>query len=59
MAHDDYDAQDDFAKSLLVAYATIRERVAAGGPPWVPKDWEHEGSDGRRVGDAVVHVKSS
>jgi hypothetical protein len=25
-------AQDDFAKSLDVGYAAIRERVAAGGP---------------------------
>ena len=31
-----YDGQDDFAKSLDVAYAAIRERVAAGGPPWTP-----------------------
>lgn len=33
----EYDSQDDFAKSLDVAYAAIRERVAAGGPPWVPE----------------------
>lgn len=33
----DYDAQDDFAKSLDVGYAAVRERVEAGGPAWVPK----------------------
>lgn len=32
-----YDAQDDFAKSLDVGYAAIRERQAAGGPGWEPK----------------------
>jgi N6-adenosine-specific RNA methylase IME4 len=30
---DGYDAQDDFAKSLDVAYAHIRDRIAAGGEP--------------------------
>ena len=33
----EYDAQDDFAKSLEEGYRAIRERVAAGGPKWVPK----------------------
>jgi len=33
----EYDAQDDFAKSLEEGYRAIRERVAAGGPGWVPK----------------------
>ena len=32
-----YNAFDDFAKSLDVAYETIRERKAAGGPGWEPK----------------------
>ena len=32
-----YDAQDDFAKSLDEGYRVIRERVAAGGPGWIPK----------------------
>lgn len=32
-----YDAQDDLAKSLDEGYRTIRERVANGGPTWVPK----------------------
>lgn len=32
-----FDAFDDFAKSLDVAYETIRERQAAGGPGWKPK----------------------
>jgi len=31
------DAQADFAKSLEEGYRAIRERVAAGGRPWVPK----------------------
>src|SRR5258708_40273406 len=33
-AADDYDAEADFAGSLLVAYAAVRERMARGGPPW-------------------------
>ena len=33
----EYDAQDDFAKSLEEGYRAVRERVAAGGRPWVPK----------------------
>src|SRR5262249_48437774 len=32
-----YDAMDDFAKSLDVGYAAIRERMKAGGPGWEPK----------------------
>jgi hypothetical protein len=35
-----YDADDDFAKSIDVAYASVRERVANGGPPWRPKRFE-------------------
>lgn len=31
------EADDDFAKSLLVAYQAIKDRVAEGGPPWIPK----------------------
>ena len=34
---DKFDPVDDFAKSLDVAYETIRERKAAGGPGWEPK----------------------
>jgi N6-adenosine-specific RNA methylase IME4 len=34
---DDYDAQDDLAKSLAVGYGAIRERTASGGEPWTPK----------------------
>jgi DNA modification methylase len=30
----EYDAADDFAKSLTVGYDAIRERVANGGPGW-------------------------
>lgn len=33
----DYDAADDLTKSLDVAYAAIRERMANGGPGWEPK----------------------
>jgi len=33
---DHYDAARDFAGSVNVAYEAIRERVARGGPPWVP-----------------------
>jgi hypothetical protein len=32
-----YNGEKDFAGSLLVAYAAIRERMAAGGPAWDPK----------------------
>ena len=32
-----YNGTDDFAKSLDVGYAAVRERVAAGGPGWTPK----------------------
>ena len=32
-----YDAQGDFVKSPDEGYRVIRERVAAGGPKWVPK----------------------
>lgn len=33
-----YDPTDDFVKSLDLGFAAIRERVAAGGPTWSPKD---------------------
>jgi N6-adenosine-specific RNA methylase IME4 len=33
-----YDAADDFAKSIDVAYDAIRARVAAGGPGWTPRE---------------------
>jgi N6-adenosine-specific RNA methylase IME4 len=36
-ASEAYNGQDDFAKSLEVGYAAIRERKAAGGPGWEPK----------------------
>jgi len=32
-----YNAVDDFAKSIDVAYEAVRERVVYGGPPWAPK----------------------
>jgi hypothetical protein len=33
----DYDGEDDFRQSILVAFAVIRERMAHGGPGWDPK----------------------
>jgi len=33
----DYNANDDFAKSVDEAYRVIRERKAAGGEGWKPK----------------------
>ncbi len=33
----EYDGQKDFAGSLEVGYAAIRERMASGGPGWEPK----------------------
>jgi gas vesicle protein len=32
-----YDANADFSRSIDEAYAEIRARVAAGGPPWRPR----------------------
>ena len=32
----EYDAADDFAKSIDLAYETIRARKAAGGKGWEP-----------------------
>jgi hypothetical protein len=37
-ARDAYDPHDDVTKAFEEAYRVIRERVAAGGPPWVPKE---------------------
>jgi hypothetical protein len=34
---DGYDAEDDFEKSIEVAYEAVRERVANGGPTWTPR----------------------
>jgi len=31
----DYDAKDDLAKSVAEGFRAVRERIAAGGPPWV------------------------
>ncbi len=33
-----FDPRDDFERSLDLAYGTIRERVAAGGPGWYGVD---------------------
>jgi hypothetical protein len=33
----DYDGDDDFRQSILVAFNAIRERMAQGGPGWDPK----------------------
>lgn len=35
---DDYDAAADFAGSIEECYRAIRERMARGGPPWVPPE---------------------
>lgn len=32
----DFSAMDDVWKSVNEAFRVIRERVAAGGPPWQP-----------------------
>ena len=34
---DAYDGDDDFSKSIEVAYEAIRKREAAGGKRWEPK----------------------
>lgn len=33
---DDYDPVDDLWKSVAYAFQMIRERMAAGGPGWIP-----------------------
>jgi hypothetical protein len=33
----DYNANDDFGKSINACYAEVRERMAQGGPSWEPK----------------------
>jgi len=33
---DDYDAAADMTASIAECYRAIRERIANGGPPWVP-----------------------
>lgn len=38
VADDDYDAAADIAASIEFCYRAIRERMARGGPPWVPPD---------------------
>jgi len=40
---DDYDAEDDFGKSIEECYRVIRERMAAGGKGWEPKDARDQG----------------
>lgn len=37
-AAEDFDPTADFVGSLLEAYGEIRERMAAGGPGWTPKE---------------------
>ena len=37
---DDYNATDDFAKSIDEAYRVIRERMRNGGPGWTQKDYK-------------------
>ena len=50
---DDYNFWDDFEKSILVAYAAVRERVAAGGKPWIPPST----NDGAARGAARTNAK--
>lgn len=38
MNTDDYDAADDLSRSIEFCYRAIRERMARGGPPWVPPE---------------------
>jgi len=38
MNDDDYDAADDLSRSIEECYRAIRERIARGGPPWVPPE---------------------
>ena len=40
IVRDDFDAIDDFTKSLEEAYRAIRERKANGGEGWIPKEPE-------------------
>lgn len=35
---EDFDPTADFFASMLEAYVLIRERMAAGGPGWTPKE---------------------
>jgi hypothetical protein len=32
----EYDAERDFSESINECYRAVRERIAAGGPPWTP-----------------------
>jgi hypothetical protein len=52
----DYDAADDFAKSIEVAYAAVRERMARGGSPWLPR-LNFETSNRIRTGRELVNAK--
>lgn len=38
MISKDYDPTADFAGSLNECYRAVRERIADGGPPWVPRE---------------------
>jgi N6-adenosine-specific RNA methylase IME4 len=44
-----YDAADDFAKSLDVAYDAIRARVPGGGPGWPPESESPASSDSLEI----------
>jgi hypothetical protein len=50
---DDYDAADDFARSIEHAYALIRQRKANGGKGWKPK--HEQKSDARAIPTGNVH----
>lgn len=46
-----YDGFDDFAKSINLAYAVIRTRMANGGRGWEPRK-QHEGERNHGSTDA-------
>jgi hypothetical protein len=38
MTDDNYDTAKDMSASIEECYRAIRERIARGGPPWVPPE---------------------
>lgn len=56
----EYDSADDVAKCFEAAYAAIRERVARGGPSWIPKlNFTLVGQQQRREGTDYCGAPSS
>lgn len=50
---DDYDAAADLSASIEFCYRAIRERMARGGPPWVPPKVGEEVTQCREVAPGV------